>query len=76
LTRGQYLFNPGVVDATFVRNLGLGDRVIGRRLETKPTEPLTFAVVSLTLIAVAPFACWLPARRAARLDPMKALRHE
>ena len=41
-----------------------------------PTDPLTFAASSLLLASVTLLACWLPARRAARVDPMAALRHD
>ena len=54
---------------------------LGRYLQTllfgvRPADPSTFALMALALLVVAAAACWFPARRAMRVDPLVALRAE
>jgi ABC-type antimicrobial peptide transport system permease subunit len=44
--------------------------------EIQPTDPATFIAVPLALLVIAVAACYLPARRATRVNPIVALRHE
>ena len=56
--------------------------LLGRAIEAelwrgvKPYDPATLAGTTLLLVATGALACWIPARRAARVDPMTALRYE
>ena len=62
--------------------LGLAGALSAARLlrsflyEVHPLDPLTFGAVAALLISAALLACYIPARRAAKVDPMQALRHE
>jgi ABC-type antimicrobial peptide transport system permease subunit len=56
--------------------LALTRLMTGMLFGVAPTDTPTLAIVSLGLLMIALFACWLPARRAARLDPIVALRCE
>jgi ABC-type antimicrobial peptide transport system permease subunit len=56
--------------------LGLTRAMTTMLVGVKPTDPLTFTAMAGLFFVVAAVASWIPARRAARLDPANALREE
>jgi putative ABC transport system permease protein len=73
--RGLRLTGLGLV-LGLVAAIPLVPLLSGLLFETRPGDPVAFAVVPLVLVVVAVVACWLPARRAAEVDPVIALRAE
>jgi len=72
----------GLAHAIVGSLLGLVLALLGTRMLTnvlydvRAGDPGTLAVATITLLAVAVIACWFPARRAASIDPLEAIRHE
>ena len=60
----------------FIGALLVSHMMAGLLYGIRPSDPLTFAGVTALFVAVALFACYMPARRATQVDPVVALRHE
>jgi putative ABC transport system permease protein len=78
----RLVLREGVVVATVGLAIGTAGALAHSRLLSsllfgvRPNDPLTFLVVAVTLALVALLASFIPARRAARLDPLVAIRAE
>ena len=75
LSQGMRLALPGAA-LGLVAALALTRLVSTMLFDLSATDPLTFGVITLLLLGVAGLACYLPARRAAKADPLTALRCE
>jgi putative ABC transport system permease protein len=76
------VLKQGAITASIGVSLGiLGSLVLTRWIQSQlfgvsPTDPVIFLGVALLMILVSLLACWVPGRRASRVDPMVALRYE
>jgi ABC-type antimicrobial peptide transport system permease subunit len=73
--QGMKLVGVGLV-VGIVGSLALTRLLGGFLFGVQPTDPRTFAAVAALLAIVGVIACWLPARRATKVDPVVALRAE
>jgi putative ABC transport system permease protein len=81
LVMGEGLLLAGIgvligLGVTFAVNTALAARLGGLLYDVRAVDPPTFVAVAVVVVAVAALACFVPALRATRVDPMIALRHD
>ena len=72
----HYLIGAIVVIVAIVAAIALMRLMSSLLFSVSPADPVTYAAVSLGMLATAWLACYLPSRRAAAMDPVEALRAE
>jgi predicted permease len=75
IRQGMWLTGGGAL-AGLAAALALSRLVRSQLFQVSPFDPLTFGLTAVVLIAAELAACFVPAQRATRVDPMEALRHE
>jgi predicted permease len=76
ILREGLLMTLGGAALGFLLALGIGRAFSGMLYHVSPLDPVAFTLAPAVLVATALLASWLPARRAAKVDPMVALRNE
>jgi putative ABC transport system permease protein len=75
LRLGLQLVGAGLIIGVAV-SLATNRLLVNQLWNTSPNDPITFGIAIAVVVAMAALACWIPARRAVRVEPMVALRHE